>query len=646
MGLSHEFVAALKSPRPVIDGAVIVAAGVGAFLLRFDFALPEMAMPHLLVALPRWLSVKLAVFHWYRLDRRAWLFSSVTDVAQLAGANVLASTICASLLISFSPGFPRSVCILDLMLCFLLLSARFLAGRFLLESKKQVTPFDERPPVARDVFIYGAGRAGAALLSGLRRSEGAGFHVCGFIDDDPRLAGMYVQGKRVLGPGSQLGPLSIRYKVREVLIATPSASGDQMVGILKHCQKAGLPHRTVPTITAVVESAAMASHAVDVDVQDLLAREPAKLDHRLLRGRIAGRVVMVTGAAGSIGSELCRQIARFKPAMVVAFEVAETPLFHLAREMQARFPEVPFQAVIGCVQNRSRVSAVLAQYRPSVIYHAAAYKHVPIMESSVIEAVSNNVLGTHTVARAARDHDVAEFVLISSDKAVRPTSMMGATKRLCEKLILDMSGSQTKFMAVRFGNVLGSNGSVVPLFRQQIASGGPVTVTHPDMKRYFMTIPEASQLVLQAAAMGRGGEILVLDMGEQVKIVDIAKKLIFLSGFTPDVEIKIEFVGVRPGEKLYEELSLDVETTVPTDHHKIKIFAGGNPSAGGMAEQAERLRRLCEEGRVADLVRAIRMLVPEYRPSDVVLSLAEGRGFLPDAGTRREPVALSGAARD
>jgi FlaA1/EpsC-like NDP-sugar epimerase len=257
------------------------------------------------------------------------------------------------------------------------------------------------------------------------------------------------------------------------------------------------------------------------------------------------------------------------------------------------------------------------------------------------------VLGTHTVARAARDHGVAEFVLISSDKAVRPTSMMGATKRLCEKLILEMSGNQTKFMAVRFGNVLGSNGSVVPLFRQQIASGGPVTVTHPDMKRYFMTIPEASQLVLQAAAMGRGGEILVLDMGEQVKIVDIAKKLILLSGFTPDVEIKIEFIGVRPGEKLYEELSLDVETTVPTDHHKIKIFAEGNVSAGGMAEQVERLRRLCEEGRVADLVRAIRILVPEYRPSDVVLSLAEARGFLPAAaGPEHESVALSGAARD
>jgi FlaA1/EpsC-like NDP-sugar epimerase len=605
----------------VVDGLLIAAAGLGAFLLRFEFEVPPLYMRHLFMALPVWVAVKLLMFRWYRLDRRAWKLSSVTDVVHLAGANLLASAICALALNLFSPGFPRSLPILDLMLCFLFFSARFLGGRLAVESRKV-----RETPDARDVFIYGAGRAGVALFSELRRNTGLGYRVRGFIDDDPRLADMYVQGAKVIGTGAELAVLSDKMNVTEVLIAAPSANGEQMLGILKHCQRARMTFRTVPALGEVVESSAIAPQIREVDVQDLLARQPAKLDHRLLRERIAGRVVMVTGAAGSIGSELCRQIAKYSPASIVAFEVAETPLFHLAREMQTKFPGVAFHGEIGSVQNYRRVSSVLAQYRPCAIYHAAAYKHVPIMESSVIEAVSNNVMGTHVVAKAAGESGVEEFVLISSDKAVRPTSVMGATKRLCEKLILDMRSNQTRFLAVRFGNVLGSNGSVIPLFKQQIASGGPVTVTHPDMQRYFMTIPEAAQLVLQAAAIGNGGEVFVLDMGDQVKIVDIARKLILLSGLTPDSDIKIEFTGVRPGEKLYEELSLEEEATVPTSHQKIKIFTEANTATRGMAEHAERLRTLCEEGRTGDLVRMIRYLVPEYKPSDIVLSVAAERG--------------------
>lgn len=606
-----------------VDAILIAAAGLCAFLLRFEFAVPAKYIPMLQAALAVWIAVKLAVFYWRGLDLRAWQFSSVADLLQLAEANLIASAGASAILLPLLKGFPRSVCILDLVLCFLFFSGRFLGRRILVEQRKAL-----RPPGVEDVFIYGAGQSGVALYAELSRNTNhSGYRVRGFIDDDPALAGMYVHGQPVLGPGSRLEALRSRFDVRRVLIAMPSASAQELETVVQHCQRAGLQYRTVPTLTEMVDSATVAPLIREVDVQDLLARDPVLLDQQLLRERIAGRMVMVTGAGGSIGAELCRQLVRFRPAGLVAFELAETPLFHLGREMQERFPDVPFHGEIGSVQNERRVAAILARYRPATIYHAAAYKHVPIMESSVIEAVSNNVLGTQTLAQSACEHGVSEFVLISSDKAVRPTSVMGATKRLCERLILEMAGAcGTRFMAVRFGNVLGSNGSVIPLFKQQIAAGGPVTVTHPEMRRFFMTIPEAAQLVLQAAAMGEGGEIFVLEMGEQMKVVDIARKLIMLSGLRPDVDIQIQFSGIRPGEKLYEELNLEAETTLPTRHRKIKIFAPPPARSLCVAGQTERLRELCEEGRATDLVRLIRQLVPEYQPSSLVLSMSGDRG--------------------
>jgi FlaA1/EpsC-like NDP-sugar epimerase len=330
---------------------------------------------------------------------------------------------------------------------------------------------------------------------------------------------------------------------------------------------------------------------------------------------------MVTGAAGSIGSELCRQIARFRPSRLVAFEIAETPLFHLEREMRSAFPELSIVLEIGNIQDSARVASVMNAHLPALVYHAAAYKHVPIMESSIAEAILNNLFGTLNVAQAAEQYGVEQFVLISSDKAVHPTSVMGASKRLCELLIRALPATRTRFVAVRFGNVLGSNGSVIPLFKQQISKGGPVTVTDPEMRRYFMTIPEASQLVLQASAMGKGGEIFVLEMGSQVKIVDIARKLILLSGLVPDEDIRIEFTGIRPGEKLYEELSLNDEDTVATSHRKIKTFAGGGASSSRILAQLERLRYLCEARMLGDIVLMIQDLVPEYVASDHVRAL-------------------------
>jgi FlaA1/EpsC-like NDP-sugar epimerase len=348
-----------------------------------------------------------------------------------------------------------------------------------------------------------------------------------------------------------------------------------------------------------------------VAVEDLLGRTPVRLEEHKIRETISGRTVLVTGAAGSIGSELCRQIARFHPAGIVGFDIAESPLFEIDRELC----EVPFFPEIGSIQNRARLDEVLHQYSPSVVYHAAAYKHVPMMESHAFEAIENNVFGTYNAAMAAAEHGVEDFVLISSDKAVRPTNVMGATKRVAELLLLALQNGPTRYVAVRFGNVLGSNGSVIPIFKKQIAAGGPVTVTHPDMQRFFMTIPEACQLVLQAAVIGQGGQICVLDMGEPVKIVDLARNLILLSGLRPGDDIRIEFTGIRPGEKLNEELSTMLEDTAPTTHEKIRVYVGNGMPEGDMLSWLHRLREICEARDAGRLVVALKEIVLDYSPS-------------------------------
>jgi len=335
-------------------------------------------------------------------------------------------------------------------------------------------------------------------------------------------------------------------------------------------------------------------------------------------------VVLVTGAAGSIGSELCRQIARYRPKAIIGYEIAESELFHLEREMQERFPAVPFYPAVGSIQDSARVEEIMRQHEPEAVYHAAAYKHVPMMETHVFEAVKNNVFGTYNVAEMAERHGVEDFVMISTDKAVRPTSIMGVTKRVAELVVGSLENGRTKYVSVRFGNVLGSKGSVVPIFKEQIARGGPVTVTHPEMRRYFMTIPEAAQLVLQASAMGRGGEIFVLDMGEQVKIVDLARNLILLSGLRPDQDIRIEFTGVRPGEKLYEEVNSFEEYTAPTHHEKIKIFTGNGLPYEDMADYLEELRQICAAKDFPRLILLLKELVPDYSPSAHILQRLVG----------------------
>jgi len=392
-----------------------------------------------------------------------------------------------------------------------------------------------------------------------------------------------------------------------------------MTRILEMCHAAEVECKTVPGLDEIIEGQGLVGQIREVAVEDLLGRTPVRLEEQLIRRSIAGRMVMVTGAAGSIGSELCRQIARFRPAGIVGFEIAESPLFEIDQEMRKSFPKVQFHPEIGNVQNRRRLDEVMSQYRPAVVYHAAAYKHVPLMETHVFEAVENNVLGTFNLAQASLDHGVEDFVMISSDKAVRPTNVMGATKRLAELLLLGLQNGGTQFITVRFGNVLGSNGSVIPIFKKQILAGGPVTVTHPEMRRFFMTIPEACQLVLQASAIGKGGQICVLDMGQPVRIVDLARNLILLSGLKPDEDIKIEFTGMRPGEKLFEELSTLIEDTVPTDHEKVRIFMGNGVPDEDVHTWIASLQRICDEREMSRLLVALKELVLDYNPSTHLL---------------------------
>jgi len=589
---------------------------VAAFLLRFEFTIPPSHRKYLYCGLIVWVPVKLIVFRLLNLDRGWWRFVSIYDLARLFIGNGISSVLAGALILSYGPaGFPRSLYILDFLLCFLATAGQRLLVRILLSWLGRGADY----ALGARIFIYGAGTAGMALLRELRSNSRLRYAVCGFIDDDPRKRELSIHGIKVLGGGNELPKLVSRHRISEILIALPSVAGAEMVGILTHCHRAGIKCRTIPALAEIIESNGLATQIREVAVEDLLGRTPVRLEETLIRQTLDGKVVLVTGAGGSIGSELCRQIARFEPAAIVGFEIAESPLFEIDREMRQAFPGTPFYAEIGSIQNRARLDEVFRQYSPSAVYHAAAYKHVPMMESHVFEAIENNVFGTYNAAMAAAEHGVHDFVMISSDKAVRPTNVMGATKRIAELLLLALQNGRTKYVAVRFGNVLGSNGSVIPIFKKQIAAGGPVTVTHPEMRRFFMTISEACQLVLQATAIGAGGQICVLDMGDPVKIVDLARNLILLSGLKPEDDIRIEFTGMRAGEKLYEELTSMLEDTIPTAHEKIRIHVGSNMPEGDMMAWLDCLRAICETRDTGRLILALKEIVLDYSPSTHLL---------------------------
>ena len=595
----------------IAQAFVFTLSGVAAFALRFDFNISSNTR-YLVCALPIWLVVKTLAFYGAHLNVRGFRYVSLRDLSPLIFANLAGSAVSCICILAISPaGFPRSIYVGDFLLC-LLCSAGFrVAIRMVAESARA----GSNGVPERRTLIYGAGDAGITLLREIRNNPKLAYHVCGFIDDGSNKRGVLINGAPVLGSGPALAALVRKHKIEVVLIAIPSALGAEMAHILALCHEAGVKCKTIPGLEELIEGVGFAHQIRDVAVEDLLGRTPVRLDDTRIRGSIRGKMVMVTGAAGSIGAELCRQIARFHPAGIVGFEIAESPLFEIDQEMRKTFPNVPFYPEVGSIQNRARLEDVLGKYQPQIIYHAAAYKHVPLMETHAFEAIENNVFGTYNVASLAGEYGVQDFVMISSDKAVRPTNVMGATKRVAELLLLALQYGRTQYIAVRFGNVLGSNGSVIPTFKKQIAAGGPVTVTHPEMRRFFMTIPEACQLVLQAGTIGKGRQICVLDMGQSVKIIDLARSLILLSGLKPNEDIQIKFTGMRPGEKLYEELSTLLESTTPSDHEKIRIFVGNGVPDIDLILWLESLREICASRDLGRLTLALKEVILDYSPS-------------------------------
>ncbi|MBN2378021.1 MAG: polysaccharide biosynthesis protein [Sedimentisphaerales bacterium] len=504
---------------------------------------------------------------------------------------------------------PESVILLDWIATIVVVCGARLAIRLYYEETRQT---QSAAGVTR-ILIVGAGNAGELLLREINRMSEIVYKVEGFIDDDPRKLGVRIHGVPVLGNAEQIREIAMKRKVEEIVIALPSATNKQIRRVISFCQGAHLRFSTVPDLIEIASGKLSVSQMRDVDINDLLGRAPVELDTRQISEFIKNKVVMITGAGGSIGSEMCRQVGHYQPKMLVLIEQAENFLFFIERELNRNFPDIDIVAVICDVADRVRLDHVFDRYRPEVVIHAAAHKHVPLMELNPGEAIKNNVVGTRNVAEMADKYGTGNFVFISTDKAVNPTSIMGSSKRLAEMFIQCLNKrSKTDFSMVRFGNVLGSNGSVIPIFRQQIAAGGPVTVTHPDMQRYFMTIPEASQLVLQAATMGRGGEVFVLDMGEPVKIADLARDLITLSGFTVGEDIEINYTGMRPGEKLFEELATTGENMQPTRHPKIAIWNNVPPSEEQLDSVVQELIGLSDSDDHQAIVIAIKKVVPEY----------------------------------
>lgn len=590
------------------DLAAAAAAWAGAYWLRFNFDIPPAFLAAMIDSAVIVVAVQGGVFHAFGLYRGLWRFAGLRDlkgILMAAGAAALtASTVL--FMTQRLEHIPRSVLVLDVLLLVLFMGgARFVYrawkdGHFLLQGEGKPT------------VVIGAGEAAVSLLREL--GQGSEWRIVGMLDDNPALAGRRLNGVRILGALEEIDRLPPSLEVSHAIIAMPSASVAQRRRAAELAAAAGLAVLTVPAYEDILSGRVAISRVRKIELEDLLGRDPVMLDEAGLHRLIAGRAVMVTGAGGSIGAELTRQIARFTPRLLVMIEHSEYALYAMQQEFSERRPDVPVVCALGDVKDERRIEDLFREYRPELVFHAAAYKHVPLIEQeNAWEGLRNNVLGTFCLADAARRHGAEKFILISTDKAVNPTNVMGATKRIAEMICLEMQKrGDCEFVVVRFGNVLGSSGSVIPKFRDQIARGGPVTVTHPEITRYFMLIPEAAQLVLQAGLMGKGGDIFVMDMGDPVKILDLAQDMIRLSGYSAG-EVRIDIVGLRPGEKLFEELLADDETTLPTPHPKLRV---ARAQARGTPEELEALRTwlLGPAASEQDIKRKLMELVSDYVP--------------------------------
>lgn len=593
------------------DSCCIVLAVYLAFLLRFDWIIP--GDYNLFLYIPSILIMKLLIFWFFNLYNMSWTHTGPHELVTITKANIVASAVVFLVIHVINPamifsGFPRSIFVADFVLSVFYVSGFRLLKRLYLHYTQGTFAFGKR------TLIVGAGEAGALLVRDMRHEKDGKLSPLGFVDDDPGKQGLAIYGLKVLGKIKDIPELIENLGIESILIAIPSASNKEMQSIMREIRKTPVRDiRVIPGVKRILDGTVTVSDIKELSIEDILGREQAPVDTESIKQMLRGKVVLVTGAGGSIGSEMVRQALNYGPKRVIALDIDETDLFNLQQELIEGFKGENVVPVVADVQNMEKVRRIFKTFSPSIVVNAAAYKHVPMMESYPEEAVRVNVLGTLNLLNASIEHGVERFVMISTDKAINPSSVMGATKRTAEELVRFFnSRNHTRFISVRFGNVVGSRGSVIPIFQKQIARGGPVTVTHENMKRYFMSIPEAVILVLQAAASGEGGEIFLLDMGEPVHILTVAQEMIRLHGLVPDKDVPIIFTGVRPGEKLYEDLMTPLETSEQTSHPKIFKATNGIIKTDIMAQVArlERAAKDCDTPRIIDILKDI---IPAYK---------------------------------
>ncbi len=577
-----------------------------AFCLRFDFNIPGFYWLIFIKTLPLAILIKMMVFHYQGIYYGLWRYVSIGDLWQIIKASSVSTAVFVFtvLFLNGFSRFPRSVFFLDWLLCVTLISGIRLVTRFFREQFRPLISTKKRR-----ILIVGAGQAGVLMLNECRSNPTMDMSVMGFIDDDPLKKNQSIGGVKILGNRKDIPLVSEKNRIEEIILAIPSAKGEVVRDILKYCQIPYTKIKIIPGMDKILNGELLIK-ARSVEPDDLLGRETVKIDEEEVRGYIRNKKVLITGAGGSIGSEISRQLAKFSPREILLLDHNENEVYFLVVELKTKYPNIKFRTIIGDIKDVGLLKHVFSSYRPQVVFHAAAHKHVPLMEENPVSAVKNNVIASRNIIYASEHYKVERFIFISTDKAVNPVNVMGKSKRLVEMIIQAKAPkSKTKFMAVRFGNVLGSAGSVVPLFKRQIENGGPVTVTHPDARRYFMSIKEAVSLVLQAAAFGKGGEIFILDMGEQVKIVDIAHNLIVLSGLKMEKDISIKFIGLRKGEKLFEEILLHTEKEKVTKNEKIYITQPNSFDAAKLRLQIKELGRYANLMDAENTVRKLQEIV-------------------------------------
>lgn len=594
----------------LLDAIIVFCVPFAALYIRFDGDIERQFLTTWLNHATFMVLVRLVTFYLYGLYNRLWRYAGINELISIVTAVTVSSLIIVSYMFMIGATLPRSVHLLSWFFTIAFVGASRIGVRVIHHFRQRTQAAD-----SINVLIVGAGDAGSLLARELRQRYYTNKTLVGFVDDDPGKRNQILMGVKILGTRQEIQQIVIEYRVREILVAIPSISGRQLRDIVNDCRKTGCIVKILPSLYELVDGQVTVQQLRDINLEDLLRRESVTLDLEQIKGYLKGKRVLITGAGGSIGSELCRQISKMSPQMLVLLGKGENSIYEIDNELRGKHPNMRLIPRIADIRDKESISEIFAEYKPQAVFHAAAHKHVPLMEDNPREAIINNIFGTKTVAEAADRAGSEIFVMISTDKAVNPTSVMGATKRVAELIIQSLSRvSGTKFVAVRFGNVLGSRGSVIPLFKKQIAAGGPITVTHPDMQRYFMTIPEATQLVLQAGSMAKGGEVFVLDMGEPVKIVDMACDLIELSGLVPNKDIKIEYTGLRPGEKLFEEILTAEEGTSATRHEK--IYAA-NLRQVNEAKLTKALLALAKARRRSEIIRLLIQLVPTFRRDSI-----------------------------